>query len=84
MKKKQQSKVDGWINLKTRHVAFWLSNEERLYKLCKTYKAKPQPFIELRDYLKDFCQITKTDTHLNLWDDEIDTHSLDTALRGLR
>lgn len=78
-----KQKVDGWINLETRNVAFWISNSSTMLRLCVRFQNETRPFISLRDHLKD-SGIMKTDGNISLWNKYVDTHSLDVALQNIK
>lgn len=75
---------NGWKNYETWNVALWLSNDYPLYCVARDFGKWDQPFLKLRQELKQSSmQYEITGDSVSLWDPRLDIKALDEMLKEM-
>jgi len=73
---------NGYKNYETWNVVLWIGNDFPLYNAAQGYKTYPQPYLSLRQDLRDgMLKCTGTGDGVSLWDKSLDIAAIDEVLR---
>jgi len=73
---------NGWRNYQTWNVVLWIGSDYPVYRASLGYKTYPQPYLSLRQDLRDgMLGCTHTGDGVSLWDEGLDVGAIDAVIR---
>ena len=73
---------NGWRNYETWNVILWIGNDYPVYRASQGYKTYPQPYLSLRQDLRDgMLKCTQTGDGVSLWDEGLDIEAIDEIIK---
>ena len=73
---------NGWKNYETWNVILWIGSDYPVYRASQGYKTYPQPYLSLRQDLRDgMLGCTHTGDGVSLWDERLDVQAIDEVIK---
>ena len=73
---------NGYKNYETWNVVLWIGNDYPVYRASQGYKTYPQPYLSLRQDLRDgMLKCTFTGDGVSLWDKRLDVQAIDEVIK---